>query len=263
MAHSEKLTPLGGFSETGSRRLTAMAQDSGELSKFLRFQGRVFKHSPSVALEFYIQRPDTLFIGTAAQWARADSPVRQGGESIDFFDHDGNVISMYDFSQCESDAPPWQWTITGRNIAAVKAGMGVPQGGSLLETLVNGAVPPELGIETMQRLGLSPDENQARAFIKSMGACAGEIIAGRLAIGGGNYNLTPDHTAFGMLATNEQRMIFLALTARAARNALMKVENFINERVTEQRIQEQEVKQDDLRRMDQTAGSRQAGAAGE
>ncbi len=263
MAHSEKLTPLGGFSETGSRRLTAMAQDSGELTKFLRFQGRVFKHSPSVALEFYIQRPDTLFIGTAAQWARADSPVRQGGESIDFFDHDGNVISMYDFSQCESDAPPWQWTITGRNIAAVKAGMGVPQGGSLLETLVNGAVPPELGIETMQRLGLSHDENQARAFIKSMGACAGEIIAGRLAIGGGNYNLTPDHTAFGMLATNEQRMIFLALTARAARNALMKVEIFINERVTEQRIQEQEVKQDDLRRMDQTAGSRQADAAGE
>ena len=123
MAHSERLTPLGGFSETGSRRLTAMAQDSGELSKFLRFQGRVFKHSPSVALEFFMQRPDTQFIGTAAQWAKANSPVRQGGESVDFFDHDGNVISLYDFSQCDSDVPPWQWTITGRNIAAVKAGM--------------------------------------------------------------------------------------------------------------------------------------------
>lgn len=139
MAITENLTPLGGFSAAGNRKLTEMAKDSKVLSEFLRFQGRVFKHSPSVSLEFFIQKPDAQFIGTAPQWTRADSPVKQGASAIEFFDHDGNIISMYDFSQCDSEFPPWQWSVTSRNADEIRNAVGVPSDGSLLEVLTRKA----------------------------------------------------------------------------------------------------------------------------
>ena len=261
MAKSENLTPLSGYSDAGNKKLTEMARNSAVMSEFLQFQGRVFKHSPSVALEFFVQKPDTQFIASARQWELANSPVKPGETAIEFFDHDGNIYSMYDFSQCDAEVPPWQWTVTSRNAAAVKAGLDVPEGSSLLETLTRRACSPELIVDTMQRLNIPPQQH--KAFGASMTMCIGEIIAGRLAISGGNFAVKPNHAAFQMLQSNAQRMMFLAISARAARRTLLEVENFIVESMAEKQVAAQEDKKDDLRTVDEPDRIRKAGTGGE
>ena len=68
MATMNHLTPLGGYSDAGAKKLRSMAENAALLTDFLRFQGRVFKHPASIALEFFTQKPDATFIATAAQW---------------------------------------------------------------------------------------------------------------------------------------------------------------------------------------------------
>ena len=57
-------TPLSGLSEAGREKLREMTENSNLFVDFLKFHGKVFKHDPSVSLEFFIQKPDTRFIAT-------------------------------------------------------------------------------------------------------------------------------------------------------------------------------------------------------
>lgn len=75
MANTNHLTPLGGYSDAGAQMLRKMSENASLLTDFLRFQGRVFKHPASVALEFFTQQPDATFIATAAQWEKAGFSV--------------------------------------------------------------------------------------------------------------------------------------------------------------------------------------------
>ena len=70
MANTNHLTPLGGYSDAGAQMLRKMSENAPLLTDFLRFQGRVFKHPASIALEFFTQKPDATFIATAAQWEK-------------------------------------------------------------------------------------------------------------------------------------------------------------------------------------------------
>ena len=262
MSQANYITQLGGFSDAGGKKLMQMSRDSKVMSEFLRFQGRVFKQSPSVALEFFIQKPETQFIATAAQWDLAGKTVRHGERAIQFMNHEGEIIGMYDFSQCDAEIPPPLWTISSQNAAAVRSGFNVPENISLLESLVKKACTNELVIETMQRLGIPPQ--QFKVFGKSMTQSIGEIIAGRLSIGGGNFNVKPDHTAYAMLRTNQQRMMFLALSARAARGILMEVERCIIQSATEKQLEKQEVQSNgNIRGMEENVGRGQRETAGE
>lgn len=76
MANTSYLTPLGGYSDAGAIMLRNMAANAELLTEYLRFQGRVFKHPASVALEFFTQKPGATFIATAAQWEKAGLPLR-------------------------------------------------------------------------------------------------------------------------------------------------------------------------------------------
>ena len=101
MANTNHLTPLGGYSDAGAQMLRKMSENATLLTDFLRFQGRVFKHPASIALEFFTQKPDAAFIATAAQWEKAGFTLTPGSEAIRFFDEHGKTIEMFDFSQCE------------------------------------------------------------------------------------------------------------------------------------------------------------------
>ena len=120
MANTNHLTPLGGYSDAGAQMLRKMSENATLLTDFLRFQGRVFKHPASIALEFFTQKPDAAFIATAAQWEKAGFTLTPGSEAIRFFDEHGKTIEMFDFSQCEEEAPPMIWAVTNQNLAAVK-----------------------------------------------------------------------------------------------------------------------------------------------
>ena len=82
MANTSYLTPLGGYSDAGAIMLRNMANDAKILTEFLRFQGRVFKHPASVALEFFTQKPDATIIVSAAQWEKAGFTVIAGSDPL-------------------------------------------------------------------------------------------------------------------------------------------------------------------------------------
>ena len=238
MPNTNHLTPLGGYSDAGAKKLRQMAENAAVLTEFLRFQGRVFKHPASVALEFFTQKPDATFIATAAQWEKAGFTVTAGTDAIKFFDEHGKTIEMYDFSQCEQEAPPVIWAVTNQNLAAVKAGMGIPADSRLIDGLVTKSLDSELIVNAMQMLNVPPAQHAA--FQKSMVSSVAQIIAGRLSVNGGNFRLQTDNSAFRMLKTTEQRMMYLAITAKAAREVLRKVENIVTETSVQAMLAEQE-----------------------
>ncbi|MBR3418190.1 MAG: hypothetical protein IKG82_05820, partial [Oscillospiraceae bacterium] len=247
MANTSYLTPLGGYSDAGAIILRNMANDAKLLTEFLRFQGRVFKHPASVALEFFTQKPDATFIATAAQWEKAGFTVTAGSDAIKFFDEHGKTIEMYDFSQCEEEAPPMIWAVTNQNLPAVKEGMGIPADSRLLDGLVAKSVDSELIVNAMRMLNVPP-QNHA-AFRQSMVSSVAQIIAGRLSVNGGNFRLATDNTAFKSLKTTEQRMIYLAITGKAAREVLRKIESIVTETSVQAMLAEQEAKNAELRRV--------------
>ncbi len=238
MANTSYLTPLGGYSDAGAIMLRNMAANAELLTEFLRFQGRVFKHPASVALEFFTQKPDATFIATAAQWEKAGFTVTPGSDAIKFFDEHGKTIEMYDFSQCEEEAPPVIWAVTNQNLAAVKAGMGIPADSRLIDGLVTKSVNSGLIVNAMKMLNVPP-QNHA-AFQRSMVSSAAQIIAGRLSVNGGNFRLETDNTAFKSLKTTEQRMIYLAITGKAAREVLRQIESIVTETSVQAMLAEQE-----------------------
>ena len=56
--------PVGHYSQSGEQTINRMSKDDIEYTKFLKYFGRVFKHPVSVALEFYVNRPDAQFIAS-------------------------------------------------------------------------------------------------------------------------------------------------------------------------------------------------------
>ena len=52
MANMNHLTPLGGYSDAGAKKLRQMAENAAVLTEFLRFQGRVFKHPAWIKAAF-------------------------------------------------------------------------------------------------------------------------------------------------------------------------------------------------------------------
>ncbi len=258
MANTNHLTPLGGYSDAGAKKLRQMAENAALLTDFLRFQGRVFKHPASVALEFFTQKPDATFIATAAQWEKAGFTVTAGSDAIKFFDEHGKTIEMYDFSQCEEEAPPMIWAVTNQNLAKVKESMGIPQDTKLIDGLVAKSIDAEQIVRAMQKLNVPPQNHQV--FQQSMVSSVAQIIAGRLSVNGGNFRVQSDDTAFRSLRTTEQRMMYLAIAGKAARDVLRQIERIVTETSVQAMLAEQEAKNAELRRVADDERGRKAAA---
>ena len=219
-------TPISGLSEAGREKLREMTENSNLFVDFLKFHGKVFKHNPSISLEFYIQKPETRFIATKEQWERSGRTVAAGSEAIHFADNNGGVVDMYDFSQVEESEPPYLWSVNKENAAKVKAGLGIPENMPLVQSLVSSTLSQSDVTNCMKALGIPPQQfsNFSRSYVSAVKL----IIAGRLEVGGSQFNFQPDISALKMLRTESEKLTFLTYAAKAAREALMKVERTIN-----------------------------------
>ena len=77
--------PVGHYSQLGNAAISNIASNDGEYIRFMKYFGRVFKHPVSVALEFYVNRPDAQFIASENQWLKANYHVAPGRNGIEFF----------------------------------------------------------------------------------------------------------------------------------------------------------------------------------
>ncbi len=235
-------TPIFDFSEAGKAKLREMAENSGIFADYLKFQGRVFKHSVNVSLEFFTQKPDTQFIATKRQWENSHRTVAADSEAIRFVDRNGKFTDFYDFSQVVEETPPPIWTINKQNISKVKSELDLSSSDSIIRGISSQAVQLENIANAMQKLNIPPKDAQRfrQAFINNV-EC---IISGRLEIGGNRFSIKPDLSAFEMLKTDSQRITYLSYAAKSARDCLLKIEAAMQNITARERNE-----QNDLRNM--------------
>lgn len=218
---NQNQTPIRSYSNAGAAKLREMAENPSAYLDFLKFQGRVFKHSGCVALEFFAQKPDAQFIATKEQWERAGCHVTQEGKAISFMDKNGDTTEFYDYSQV-AGKQPHRWTIHARNATSIKKALGISEGGSLISTAVQNSLQASQITASMAALRVPPQE--FRKFSSSFVTAVQCMIAGRLEVGGNQFGVHPDNTMFRELKTDAERLGFLSLVANAARGILQNME---------------------------------------
>ena len=226
--------------------LQQIGQDPQKYAKFLRFQGRIFKHNPHIALAFFSQNPDADFIATREQWESLHYTVTQGAKAVRYFVKGGKMVDLFDFSQIKEETPPFRWAISRENVNQIKAGLGVAEQDSVLMGALRKALTVDQITDCMRELNIPPQDYDA--FRLSYVTAVQTIMAGRLEIGGGKFPVRLDPRAFMALETDEQRLRFLSHTARDAKAALMHIENIINNMQAMERKENYE--QNDLRTVD-------------
>ena len=225
---SENVTQVGCFSRAGAEQLHEMAESSEKFTAYLKFHGRMFKHAPSVTLEFFVQKPECRFVASQVQWEKAGNSVVPGSEGIRFRDSHGKVFDLYDFSQCtDQKHEPYQWRMTASGEAMVREKLELPAKYSFLSGLVRKTVSSEIITGAMQRLKAPPQN--ALAFRDSFHCAVAAIIAGRLEVGGNSFPVQADAAAIRYM-TDTQRLGFITLTAASAKQVLNQVEQIMNDR---------------------------------
>ena len=179
---ADNVTSIGGISQAGAEKLHEMADNSKGFEEYLRFHGRMFKHSPSVTLEFFAQRPESRFIGTQTQWERAGYSIALDSSGLRFRDSNGTVAELYDFSQCvnQTKLPP-QWEMSQSAEIAVREKLGLAADRNILNALTDTVVTDEAVDYAIQRLGTEIDRS---TFKFSFRSAVSAMIAGRLEVGG-------------------------------------------------------------------------------
>ena len=228
---ADNVTSIGGISQAGAEKLHEMADNSKGFEEYLRFHGRMFKHSPSVTLEFFAQRPESRFIGTQAQWERAGYSIALDSSGLRFRDSNGAVAELYDFSQCvnQTKLPP-QWEMSQSAEIAVREKLGLAADRNLLNALTDTVVTDEAVNYAIQRLGTEIDRS---TFKFSFRSAVSAMIAGRLEVGGNiSFAIQVDQSAMSRM-DDAQRLGFITMAAVSARNVLNQVEQVMNQRRAE------------------------------
>ena len=75
---AENRTSVSHLNSSGTAVLHHLGQNPEKYAEFLRFQGRVFKHSLNVSLVFFAQNSDAQFIASQGQWERLGYSVQHG-----------------------------------------------------------------------------------------------------------------------------------------------------------------------------------------
>ena len=240
--------------------IRSFTNDPERYAKFLRMQGRVFKHNVGTALAFFLRDPDTSFIASAKQWQRYGYTVQQGADAIRFTDKDGVSHDLYTFSQIEEKDPPHVWMLRKDDAAHVAEVLHGRPNEPLIVTAMNSVDIRDRIPERMQTLGIAPQKYQA--FYLSYIRTVATVMAGRLEMGGNALQTNADTTILSELPTDELRMRFLAFAARDARDALNKIEEIVLQTQAEKAERKEQDEQDELRSMGGTVAQRAGGDPG-
>ncbi len=237
---AENVTPIGGFSQAGAEMLHEMADNAVLYAQYLRFHGRMYKQSPSVSLEFFVQRPETRFVATQSQWERIGNPVAADSLAIRFRDSHDRIVPLYDLTQCEHpEVAPRQWRMTASGEAAVRRALELPDDQRFLNALVGKAYSPESVTGAMRQLGSSPQN--AEIFRHSFLTTVATVIAGRLEVGGNSFPTVIDQSVFKIM-NEEQQIGFITMAAAAAKQTLEQVEQVINGLRNAERMVQDEIR---------------------
>ncbi len=244
--------PVGHYSQLGEQTIRRITTDDAEYMRFLKFFGRVFKHPVSVALEFYVNRPEAQFIASGAQWKKAGFQVNPASKGIQFLDEKGNEITLYDFDDVIGDYPPKRWTITNKNVDVIRERLELPKDEPIFSALDSTSASAIDDLSLIQELELNDLSNEEMVrFRNSYHNMIQLMIAGRLEINGARYNVQPDRTALEFCKSDEQKLILLTTAASSARKALLSVEYAFNTIRTEIQIRK-EAEKNDLRTVENT-----------
>lgn len=245
--------PVGHYSRLGEQTIQNIMNDDAEYIRFLKYFGRVFKHPVTVALEFYVNRPDAQFIASENQWKNANYHLIQGCSGIQFLDQKGNTTTLYDFDDVSEEIPPKRWTVTQKNVEHIRSELQLDKNKPLFVALDESASSTMDDLSLIQELGFSNLSNADKLkFRDSYHNMIQIMITGRLEINGARYNLQPDKSALELCQTNEQRLLVLTNASSAARKALASVEYAFDTLRTHNNLIRKEKEENELRKLEGT-----------
>lgn len=233
----------------GKSIVESVKTDNELYNRFLKFQGTIHKHNAYVALEFFAQKPDVDFVGTAAQWEQVGYTVGLGERGIKITDKSGKTYEYFDFSQTLEEKKPMVWTLTKNNVPYLKKELKLPDDKPMIYSLVNRTVKIDDIKQCMKAMGIP--NSRATEFINSYANAVQVIISGRLESGGNKFNVKADNRFMKSLSY-EQTMYFLMHTLKSARTALDLVEESIKKFNEHERM-----KRNDIRTVDETENRRE------
>lgn len=237
---AENVTPIGGFSQAGAEMLHEKADNTVLYAQYLRFHGRMYKQSPSVSLEFFVQRPETRFVATQSQWERIGNPISANSLAIRFRDSHDRIVPLCDLTQCKHpEVAPRQWRMTASSEAAVRRALKLSDDQRFLDALVGKAYSPESVTGAMRQFGISPQN--AEIFQHSFLTTVATVIAGRLEVGGNSFPTMIDQSVFKIM-NEEQRIGFITMAAVAAKQTLEQVEQVMNGLQNAERMVQDEIR---------------------
>lgn len=254
---AENVTPIGGFSQAGAEMLREMADNTTVYAEYLKFHGRMYKQSPSVSLEFFVQRPESRFVATLAQWERLGNPVLPDSSAIRFRDSRDRIVPMYDITQCEHpERVPQQWHMSAEIEAAVRSTLRLPADREFLNGLVGRAYSSEYVTAAMQQLGVQPQN--AETFKNSFLTTVATMIAGRLEVGGNSFPTVTDQSIFKIM-TEEQQIGFITMAAAVTKRTLEQIEQVVADL---QKQRAERMVQDEVRGISEAGGRGNAADSG-
>jgi len=223
--------------------LEKMNNDSQLYTDFLKFQGRLFKHNITAALEFFVQNPNAEFVATLEQWNKAGFTVSPNQDSMLLLVNN-QVVDYYDYTQTNEQRKPVVWTVHSGNVEEIKNKLSL-NNQSLINGLINQTLKNSDVINCMQKLNIPESEylKFRSAFVNAMQI----TMAGRLEMGGNQFHYNADLSALNLLPTSQHKLYFFSYVSSYARQALLKIETIMKENAMTERNEE-----NDLRSMEQS-----------
>lgn len=100
-----------------------LLHDKEELLHFLQFSSNLYKLPFSNAALVYREKPDAMYIASAAQWNNTGRYVKPGEHGITVFDETKSQSALrflFDVSQTDSKSTPFTWILPASEESAVR-----------------------------------------------------------------------------------------------------------------------------------------------
>jgi hypothetical protein len=226
------------FSEIALKKLHEISTNQTAYTDFLKFQGRLFKHTTSATLEVFAQNPQAEFVGDKEHWASAKCTIKTGSIAIRFTDKEGNVHDYFAYSQVVGKRP-WHWTLSHETEPLIRENMGIPENESLIKGLLAKSHSSQIGTY-MEQLGIPMSQGNFNEFSRCFYSAVATIIAGRFEVGTSSIGITPDLSVIEKLPSAREKLGFLTLVANTAKAQLWAIEEIARENETRKYIERTE-----------------------
>jgi hypothetical protein len=241
------------FSAETLKTLEEMGNNQALYADYLKYQGKISKQPTHAALDFYSQNPtNEPFFATRGQWEKVGYTIANGAMGKSIIDNNGNQRVYFDVSETDQKVSPVIWQLNAENQNAVRAEFGIPENGNILGGIMAQLQDDEMIEYTAKQFRVPPQ--YYRQFKQSYLQAVAAIIAGRLEVGGNNFDIQPDMTVLNVTHNPTERLALLGQFRTSANKVINRVQKAVERYNSEKNFEREQNERTYLGEMAQSDG---------